>query len=47
MAGSVGGKRRANYSVIGVPVNTGARLEPRNQQFAENHPDKILIIRYI
>ncbi len=43
MAGSVGGKKRSNFSVIGDTVNVAARLEPMNKQFTENNPYNLLM----
>jgi adenylate cyclase len=45
MAGSVGGKKRSNFSVIGDTVNVAARLEPMNKQFTENNPYNLLMTR--
>lgn len=43
IAGSVGGKKRSNFSVIGDTVNVAARLEPMNKQFTENNPFNLLM----
>jgi adenylate cyclase len=43
MAGSVGGKKRSNFSVIGDTVNVAARLEPMNKQFTKNNPYNLLM----
>jgi len=43
IAGSVGGKKRSNFSVIGDTVNVAARLEPMNKQITENNPYNLLM----
>lgn len=43
IAGSVGGSRRLNYSVIGDTVNVAARLEAMNKELTTDKPYKILL----
>lgn len=43
VAGSVGGKRRLNYSVIGDAVNVAARLEAMNKDVTSDSPYNLLV----
>ncbi|MEG5031542.1 adenylate/guanylate cyclase domain-containing protein [Microcoleus sp. AT3-D2] len=43
VAGSVGGSRRLNYSVIGDAVNVAARLEAMNKEIVSNSPFNLLV----
>ena len=43
IAGSVGGSRRLNYSVLGDTVNIAARLEAMNKELTGDKPYKILL----
>jgi class 3 adenylate cyclase/CHASE2 domain-containing sensor protein len=43
VAGSVGGHRRLNYSVVGDTVNVAARLEPMNKQVTVDNPYHMLV----
>ncbi|MBE9160956.1 CHASE2 domain-containing protein [Tychonema sp. LEGE 06208] len=43
IAGSVGGSRRLNYSVIGDAVNVAARLEAMNKQIVSDSPFNLLV----
>lgn len=45
VAGSVGGSRRLNYSVLGDTVNVAARLEPMNKQVQGDNPYNTIITR--
>lgn len=42
-AGSVGGRRRLNYSIVGDTVNTAARLESMNKEVLVDNPHNLLI----
>ncbi len=43
VAGTVGGSRRLNYSVIGDAVNVAARLEAMNKEIVSDSPFNLLI----
>ena len=43
VAGSVGGARRLNYSVIGDAVNVAARLEAMNKEIVSDSPFNLLV----
>ncbi len=43
IAGSVGGKQRANYSAIGDTVNVAARVEPMNKDILDNNFYHLLV----
>ena len=43
VAGTVGGARRLNYSVLGDTVNIAARLEAMNKDVQSSNPQKILV----
>ncbi len=43
IAGSVGGSRRLNYSVLGDTVNIAARLEAMNKDVKEGNPYHLLV----
>ncbi|CBN53838.1 MULTISPECIES: CHASE2 domain-containing protein [Kamptonema] len=43
VAGSVGGARRLNYSVIGDAVNVAARLEAMNKEVTSDSPYNLLV----
>ncbi|MCC3600688.1 MULTISPECIES: adenylate/guanylate cyclase domain-containing protein [unclassified Microcoleus] len=43
VAGSVGGSRRLNYSVIGDAVNVAARLEAMNKEIISDSPFNLLV----
>ncbi|UNU23191.1 CHASE2 domain-containing protein [Microcoleus vaginatus] len=43
VAGSVGGSRRLNYSVIGDAVNVAARLEAMNKEIVSDSPFNLLV----
>ncbi|MBD1907436.1 adenylate/guanylate cyclase domain-containing protein [Funiculus sociatus GB2-A5] len=43
IAGSVGGSRRLNYSVLGDTVNIAARLEAMNKDVKEGNPYRLLV----
>jgi len=45
MAGSLGGARRLNYSVVGDTVNIAARLESLNKEVTRERPYNILVSR--
>jgi adenylate cyclase len=43
MAGSLGGSRRLNYSVVGDTVNVAARLESMNKKITVHNPYNLLV----
>jgi adenylate cyclase len=43
VAGTVGGSRRLNYSVIGDAVNVAARLEAMNKEIVSDSPFNLLV----
>ncbi len=43
VAGSVGGQRRLNYSVLGDAVNVAARLESLNKEVGDPNPYSLLV----
>jgi len=43
IAGTVGGSRRLNYSVIGDAVNVAARLEAMNKEIVSDSPFNLLV----
>jgi class 3 adenylate cyclase len=43
IAGSVGGKQRANYSAIGDTVNVAARVEPLNKEIVTHNLYHLLV----